>query len=149
MPVVLGDTIIRAALHQDLMKAWSTSKIYDGVALVPNNITDLPLAFIELQTIEVDRGGGTAGMGEVSMWHTYKVTGMFKWPDPRTITIEADKINKTQDLISLLTARKRYSASDFHRDLKSIEIENAEIEQSKEHIYTITVTFAVEVVSAA
>ena len=150
MPVIIDDTSIRAQLHQDAIEVWNPTKIYDEPQFVPSSKQDLPLVFIELNPITPERGGYTAGLGQVSMWHTYVITGMFAWPENGSV--EADKVTNLQLFAFQITSQAnfRYTSNNYNRDIKDFTFDTSGItEESKEHYYTVSITFAVEVVSEA
>lgn len=153
MPVIIDDTSIRAQLHADAIESWELqlpSKIYDSPQFIPSTKNDLPIVFIELNPITPERGGYTAGLGQVSMWHTYIITGMFPWPENGSV--EEDKVVKLQAFASQITSQAnfRYTSNNYNRDIKDFTFDTSGItEESKEHYYTVSITFAVEVISAA
>ena len=146
MAITLDDATIRAQLHTDVKTAWSTLQIYDDASYGRAAKVLLPRAYVRLQDVKPVRGGGTAGIGETSLMHTYEIVGQFAWPT--TTPIEVAKVLKSQSLINLLTANIRYSSALYLRDVTNVSFSEM-FDQVQEPYYEITIEFAVEVTSAA
>lgn len=146
MPVTLDDTTVRNQIHADVYASWTPLKIYDDASYGKASKMLLPRSYVRLQDIEPVRAGGTAGLGEVSMMHTYEIVGQFPWPSQTPI--EVAKVLMAQALITKLTTTLVYSSGQYRRDVKKLVFTEM-FDQPQEPYFEITIEFAVEVVSAA
>lgn len=144
MPLTLGDTAIRTALHASLNAAWSCTEVYDDPPKLPKSAANLPLGFVQLGDMAPVRNGQGAGVNDVELLHTYTLTGQFAWPSSGTI--EAAKVAKVQALLSLLTAAKRYAL--WSRDVTAIRFDTGKAE-SNEPYFEVEIDFAVRVITDA
>src|SRR5258708_7711056 len=105
--------------------AWADLlKIYDDKPQIAPDYTALPRAFVELQDIPLERAPlGTAAFGQVYGLLTYVITRQASWP--ASGTIEQEKINQAQALVTLLTAANVY-AGQFRRDVGSIQFRDGQ-----------------------
>ena len=133
----------------DLNTVFTLTSISEDPAFQPMNETDLAndgRMFIKIIENPTEYGGGTAGIGEVSMQFTWEFTHQFLWPTGDTI--QRTKIHYANVLAKLLTAGSpRYLGHWIH--YKGCSFSDFPATEQVERYATNTTTFAVEIVSAA
>lgn len=138
MSFQLSDTSIRAALHTDMLSAWSVTKIYDSKPFLPDTSENLPLGFIYLQS--VNPSGGPA-VHDVSAPHSYLLHGIFALSAvPSNTTSEEYKVTKAQALLDLLTVQITYAG--WMRMITSVDFTDDSLSET-DQVITVSIGFDV------
>jgi hypothetical protein len=146
MPMNFDDTAIRDQLVADVTTAWAPTKIYLDAPKIAAVSADLPVAYINVTSVPMNRGAGAATPREVNQGWTYDIVLVEK--RPAAGTLHAAKVAKADALLALLTAHPVTYVSWF-RNVLGVVFTEGTLDETAEEVYIVRITFRVEVISYA
>ena len=141
--MTLDDSAVIAQLTADVKTAWSPKEIHLAAPQVPKTAADLPVANIVAEDVAIQIAEGAAAVRDARQDWRYRIS--VTKARPLSGTLHAAKVTDANALIQLLTANLvRYAG--WRRRVTAVEFNEMETLESVEPVYSVAITFTVEII---